>query len=156
MFRKLSRAFAISGLTLALAACGSSDEVVTNEVETEPEIALSTIQEVNFERFNRDEFFANLEVLQQEPAEIDGAADFAALDQNDSGKLDVAEYALIGGATVSAEDKEASDKVIRSFFALDSDGDSSLSEEEFVAAGGLDGEEGGEDIAAGEGNTSES
>ena len=156
MFRKSSLAFALSGLTFALGACGSSDEVVTSEAETKPEIALSAIQEVSFERFNRDEFFAKLEVLQQNSSGIDGAADFAAIDQDNSGKLNVAEYALNSGAAVSAADTEASDTVIRSFFALDTDGDSSLSEEEFAAASGLDGEEGGEDLAAGEGNTSES
>jgi len=139
MLKNTTIAISVAGMIVALSACGSSDDAADAAVEAqgEPEIALSPIQQANFERVNRDEFFTNLAALK---ADTSGdsllGAQLDKLDRDESGKLDAGEFALGNNADVSAQDKPATDKLLRSFFALDTNGDLMLSEEELTPQDG--------------------
>lgn len=167
---KLSALSLTTALVLGLAACGGAGEVEP-EADTgateEPAIELTTIQEANFERTNRAEFVENYDSLRDELAAEGPAAmpsrtdmDFAFLDHNEDGKLNPAEYALIGASTESEPPMDSSgnpavdssvaggeaapasrylgeaeiEETLREFFSHDQNGDSFLSESEFADA----------------------
>ena len=136
-----------TALALSLAACGDPPPDDRIPVDGEAAVPAATaelgpIQQASYERLNRDEVRENLATIFSSMAEGESLPPqedmtFAAVDADEDGKINVAEFAVYHLRPDSADITEDQlTDAASAFFSHDADGSSLLDEAEFAEATG--------------------